>query len=463
MDSINTKVTSPKIIEFEKWLDSFLNFEKTPEKNIFWLRTMEFFCKKLNSPEKSSPCFHVAGSKGKGSISLFIASILTEAGFKAGLYTSPHIIDFLERVTLAGNKLSVTEYEEAADELMAIVKQAEKDEFIKNRPVTWFELVTLFSFLSFRKAKCDYSVYEVGLGGRLDSTNVVSPLCECIGPIELEHTEFLGDTLEKIAYEKGGIIKKGTQAVIAGQEPSVKEVFRKIAEEQNAEIFFCDEEIKNLNFKINKESLLMETSFESRFFSRPVKADLKMIGRVQAENASLAALAVKLSLPEISEETIEKGLSKAALPCRFQVEKNPEHFENIPYLVLDGAHTVKSIRFTMDTMRESGLIKAGGKKEAVLLFACAADKDVKDIAPLFKDSFRKIFLTRPGNVKQSDPQKMINAFSEAGLSFDYDGDFKAQIKKALNEAHETKSVILVTGSFYLAAEALKLLGSLSNY
>lgn len=593
---------SQKIINFEKWLDSYLNFEKTPKKNIFWLETMKFFCRKFGNPENAERCFHVAGSKGKGSVSMFIASILKEAGFNAGLYTSPHILDFLERVSLAGLKFSDEIYEKAADELMETVEAVKEEELPGGRGITWFELVTIFAFLVFRQAKTDFAVYEVGLGGRLDSTNVVDPICACIGPIELEHTEFLGDTVEKIAAEKGGIIKQNSKVVIAKQIPSVRKVFEEIAKERNAELFFVDDEIKNLEFKIEKISLgkddtrtrdtkqqkhnkadalgtareaccefskensllkcsltqtptsdalgivaapeafwsangrmergdaeqriarsersegnaqkknhpVMSVSFEAKYFSRPVHAKLKMLGRFQAQNAALAALAVKIALPEISEETIEKGLSNASLPARFEVVPSPKNYENIPYLVLDGAHTVNSETFTMETMEETGLLEMGadsrdevsgaGKakntddaedtdkadnanlgteqadnaerteqadfdskktdfdsRKPVLLFACAADKDVKDIAPLFKGKFQKIFLTKPGNVKISDTKKMEDAFDENEIPYDFDEDFSSQIKKALDFADEKKSVLLVTGSFYLVAETKKIL------
>lgn len=515
---------SEKIINFEKWLDSYLNFEKTPKKNIFWLETMKFFCQKFGNPESAEPCFHVAGSKGKGSVSMFIASILREAGFKAGLYTSPHILDFLERVSLAGLKFSSEIYEKAADELMRTVEAVKDEELPGGRGITWFELVTIFAFLVFRQAKTDFAVYEVGLGGRLDSTNVVNPICACIGPIELEHTEFLGDTVEKIAAEKGGIIKPNSKVVIAKQIPSVRKVFEEIARQRNAEVFFLDDEIKNLEFRIekiplekkdaeqriarpersegnaqnqNKNIPLTSVSFEAKYFSRPIHAKLRMLGRFQAQNAALAALAVKIALPEISEETIEKGLSSAVLPARFEVVPSPENYVNIPYLVLDGAHTVNSETFTMETMKEAGLLGTDSKgadswtekdskdtdnadkkdktdlsaeqadsdfikadsdfRKPALLFACAADKDVKDIAPLFKGKFQKIFLTKPGSVKISDTKKMEDAFDGNGIPYDFNADFSSQIKKALNFADEKKSVLLVTGSFYLVAEAKKIL------
>ena len=474
------------IQKLESWIDSYLNFEKTPKKNIFWLDTMRFFCEKFGHPEDFAPCFHVAGSKGKGSVSLFIASILDEAGFKTGLYTSPHILDFIERVSSPRGALEEEAYDRAVEEIMSGVQESPTEELPGQRPITWFELVTLFSFLVFRQAKVDWSVFEVGLGGRLDSTNVVNPKVSVITPIELEHTEFLGDTLEKIAYEKGGIIKENTPVVIARQKTSVREVFEKIAKEKHAKAIFVEDFIQDLNFEIkniseciknntkltNDNSLLndncvknhtslqsrnnfslMSVSFSSKIFSHSIKADLQMVGSFQAENVALASLAVKIALPAVSEEIIERGLSKAKLPARFEIIPNPKDFENIPFLILDGAHTPNSVRFTMETMEQ-----VFGKTEAhSLLFACAADKDAKDIAPLFKGKIDSVFLTKPGNVKQSDLNALALAFDEAEIPYDLNEDFESQIKKALARANAKKSILLVTGSFYLVAEVKKIL------
>lgn len=451
--------------DFEVWLDSYLNFEKTPQKNIFWLDTMRFLCEKFQNPENASPCFHVAGSKGKGSVSVFIASILDEAGYKTGLYTSPHILEFFERVSSPRGFFDAETYEKAAKELMEGVSKINEKDFPKGRAVTWFELVTLFAFLTFREAKTDFSVFEVGLGGRLDSTNVIFPVCSCITPLELEHTEFLGDTIGKIAYEKGGIIKEDTPVVIARQKKEARKVLEKIAKEKNARAIFVEDEIKNLGFKIKPmedESEIpepeMEISFSSSFFKRPIRTSLKMLGKFQAENAALASLAVKIAVPEISEEIIERGLKKARLPARFEIIKNPKGFEGIPFLILDGAHTVNSEKFTMETFSSVFGQKSGNSKRT-LLFACAADKDAKDIAPLFKKEFDSVFLTRPGNVKQSDLSALQKAFDEAEIKYDLNEDFENQIKKALENSQREKSILLVTGSFYLISELKKFISN----
>jgi dihydrofolate synthase/folylpolyglutamate synthase len=195
----------------------------------------------------------------------------------------------------------------------------------------------------------------------------------------------------------------------------------------------------------------MSVSFSSKIFSRPVKTTLQLLGKFQAENAALAAIAVKTVLPTISEEVIERGLAKAKLPARFEILENP-------LIVLDGAHTVNSVTFTMETMNQV----FAPFSHRILLFACAADKDAKDIAPLFKNQFDEIFLTKPGDVKQSDLGKLGEAFEQAGLSYDLNEDFKIQIQKAIKKAREEEALLLVTGSFYLVAEVKKILADVNS-
>ncbi len=472
--------------QLQEWLDSYLNFEKTPKKNIFWLDTMKFFCSLFEHPENSAPSIHVAGSKGKGSTSAFITSILEEAGYKTGLYTSPHILDFVERIGRAHGPFEEDIYRKAGQELKDKISRLKSSDLPGERPITWFELVTLYGFLCFREAKTDWNVFEVGLGGRLDSTNVITPKVCCIGPIELEHTEFLGDTLEKIAAEKGGIIKEGVPVIIAKQCPKVKEVFKKIAKEKKAPVYFLDE-IGEAKIKINKlskenlsdstlfntdnnyintESLhnntysqcfdintdkkrplvSMTTALSSRFFNRNLKANLRLLGSFQAQNALMAAVAVKIALPQIDEETIENGLEKAFLPGRFEI------LNSYPPVILDGAHTVNSLGYTLDTFRS---VFQGIKP--VVLFACAADKDMKDMAPLFKDFYSSLYLTIPGLTKQSNLSVLEKEFSNNNLPFTGSDDFTAIIKNALEEADKKKEPLLVTGSFYLVSEVKKIL------
>lgn len=447
--------------DFKNWLDSFLNFERLPTKNIFWLDTIEWLCAQFGDPQKSAPCVHVAGSKGKGSVSRMVSSILTQSGKKTGLYTSPHIKDFYERISQNGELFEDSIYETCAKQMQEKIDALKNGRLPSDRQITWFELVTLYAFLCFREAKTDANVFEVGLGGRLDATNIVHPKISVINTIELEHTEFLGDTLEKIAGEKAGIIKENTPVLCA--EPTsagVKKVFEEAAKKMKAPLYFADELLEELEFSFEKGKqdkndggqYFMNVTMRSKIFSRPIKARLRLLGKVQAQNAFLAAAAVKLAFPEISEETIERGLEKAYLPARFQTIQVKEG----GLLVLDGAHTVNSIKGTMETFNA---IFSDDKRKKNLLFACAADKDVRHIAPLFKNQdgksfFEKCVITKLSSAKQSDPKKTAQAFKECGLNFSLEENYSKAIKESLDAAQKEKAILLATGSFYLAAEIL---------
>ena len=437
---------------FQDWLDDYLNFEQLPQKDIFWLDTIDYLCKRFDNPQDYAPCVHVAGSKGKGSVSKMIACILEEAGYNVGLYSSPHISDFRERICKPSGFFDEKIYEDTIKEMVPNIESILT--LPAERAITWFELVTLYAFLCFKNAKVDWSVFEVGLGGRLDATNIIRPKLCCITPIELEHTEFLGDTLEKIAAEKAGIIKNCTPVIIAQQQKnSVKRVFSEKAFTRHAPCYFVEDLIKNASYSFDEKKKRMNVHFESEIFNRPIDTQMKMLGKTQIQNATMAAIAVRKLLPNLDESIIEKGLSKAQLPGRFEIIEKPNNYKEIPDLILDGAHTCKSINATIDTMN-----KIFGEKKINLLFACAADKDIKDIALLFKYRFNKIFVTRPGDKKQSDIKAEIEAFKNAGLNFSADADYKAMIMKAFEESAAEGSILLVTGSFYLVSEVVAFIG-----
>lgn len=429
----------------QDWLDSYLNFERTPKKNIFWLDTMEFLCRKFHSPQTAVKSIHVAGSKGKGSVSVMIASVMEAAGKHCGLYTSPHILDFSERIGTAAGPLTDDVYESSARELMDSVRDILPEQLPGERPVTWFELVTLFAFLCFRNAGFEWAVYETGLGGRLDSTNVLQPEISVITPVELEHCEFLGNTIGQIAFEKAGIIKTQTPVCLAGQQPAALQVFKKVAAEKKAPMLYVPETVHSrilgyTGYKMNIE-------LTSDLFSRPVQTSLSLPGTFQAQNAATAAATIKSILPEITEEQLETGLSRAFLPGRFEITGTESH-----PVILDGAHTVNSIRYTLETLK---VFTGSMDKKPYLLFACASDKHVEEIAPLFA-GFDSIILTIPGEQKTSDPERLRHAFSSAGLDFTFMEDYRNAIHHALRTAGQNESPLLITGSFYLVAEVKKL-------
>lgn len=442
--------------DFLSWLDSYLNFEKTQTKNIFWLDSMRFLCGKLGNPQDKIPCIHIAGSKGKGSASEMIANILEESGKKCGIYTSPHITDFRERISSPKGFFPDRIYEKSAEKLVSLVDSIPLSDLPGKRPLTWFELVTVFAFLCFEEAGCDFAVYEVGLGGRLDSTNVVKPLLSVIMPIELEHTDFLGGTIEKIAEEKAGIIKENVPCVIARQNFSEAEkVFIEKSREKKSEIIFTKENSRNpeYGFKNGKMNVRFEVS------GRKIKAEMNLLGKVQAENAETSALAVLKLFPGIKTHQIEKGLSKAFLPGRFEVFRSGKKcpgkisFPKREIIVLDGAHTVKSVENTIRTMKE-----VFPERKYILLFSIAGGKDAKDIVPLFKGVFRKIIFTEGKTVRNASSGNLLEIAGRSSVEAENIPEVKNALERVKNLCGKS-DIILVEGSFYLVSEIKEILES----
>ncbi|HZK19840.1 MAG TPA: Mur ligase family protein, partial [Treponemataceae bacterium] len=447
-------------------LNTTLNFEKRPVKGIFWLKTMEFLCNRFDNPQNDYLTFHVAGSKGKGSVSCFISSILDAAGKKCGLFTSPHVSDLRERVGRSDGFFSNEIYNTVIKNIVPSIDSIIPDTLPGKRDPTWFELLTLFSFMCFKQAQVDCAVFETGMGGRLDSTNIILPECCCLTPIELEHCDFLGNTLEKIAAEKAGIIKQDTPVFSAIQTEGVKSVFKTIAAKKNAPLYFVDEivdfiKIDNPTYSFKKRFSMRATLGCSKYFSRPLNITLQMPGEFQVWNAALAAITVKSRFPKITEKQIEKGIALAKLPGRFEVCRYNISEHNLA-VVFDGAHTVASIQLTLENFYT--YFGQGGE----LLFACAADKKIDKMAEAICSSncqFNSITLTRPGENKNSNYDSMVVSFSKANtakkghaiITLSANQNFEQAITNAINSAAFSEKPLLVCGSFYLIFEVKKIL------
>ncbi len=439
--------------EFTVWLEGFIDYGRNANKSIDNLKKMEKFARYFGNPQKEFKAIHIAGSKGKGSVSIMIASILSEAAVFAGLYTSPHVMDFRERISNSGIFFQDKEYSDAYEKIIAGF-----NEIIKKEPLIdpgWFEIVTMTAFLLFALQKTEWAVIETGLGGRLDMTNILNPEISVLTPIELEHCNYLGNTIEEIAFEKAGIIKHKTPVVCSRQEDEALKVFKKKAFETDSPFFYLPEIIKTpIAFSVSEKSLKINIEFNNenkigKLFSRTINTELKLLDEVQAENAALAACTVKYLFPQIKEDIIERGLSKAWLPARFEI------LSKIPPVIIDGAHTKNSIALCIKTYSKLKLID----KQGVLIFACAEDKDVKSMAEIFKDKFKKIIITIPGESKKSNIEKTFAEFKDIFQNnvqktvIEKNADYKSVIKNTVAECRLKNLPLLITGSFYLAAEA----------
>jgi dihydrofolate synthase/folylpolyglutamate synthase len=436
--------------ELYSYLLGFVNVEKG-QATVFKLDRMAKLCERLGYPERAYRTIHIAGSKGKGSVSTMIARILEAAGHRTGLYTSPHILRWKERISLAGEEMPEETILRAASEVVPLVEGKGPEDFPGGELPTYFELTTLIAFCAFREALCDRAVIETGLGGRLDSTNVVDSEASVITPIELEHTEYLGDTIPLIAGEKAGIIKGGRPCYLSAQKPEAREVFASVAASKGSPLREVGQLVSVDDISIGEKGTSALIGFApgsplSLRFPSPIRCRTPMIGSIQAQNMALALLASAELEPSLQLEEAVQGLSKAYLPARFQILKDGR-YGGSP-VVLDGAHTVASTLLALESFESL----FPGKK--ALLFACAEDKKHAEMAKALAPRFDRITLTRPGTFKKSDLSALAASFRDAGASYRIIPDHEEAIAKAREEAAELGLPLLVTGSFYLCAEFL---------
>ena len=424
------------------------------------------------NPEKCAPSIHVAGSKGKGSVTSMLAAMLTEAGYRVGRYMSPHVVDIRERLCLGDTYFDEDVYLSAGEELRRIAEERIPSLAGSQRTLfdpsteegcepTFWELLTLLFFLCARYAKCDVMTVETGMGGRLDSTNVLDPLVSVITLIELEHTNILGGTITEIAGEKAGIIKQGKPLVLAKQCGEALEVFRKKAEEKNSPLIYLPETAELTNINVTSQGTGFSLMFKSphllcaanqRFDASPHGSffSIPIPGKVQAENAVTAISALLTAFPLIKRDAIRHGLAKLKIPARF------EKISEEPPFIIDGAHTPESLSRCIETFRS--LYGEGG----VLLFGCASDKDAEAMAKAAHKSFSKIIITTPGNFKASNPEQVYDSFvSVAGeekthLVKDTKDSVMQAVFFAKNSRRGEMLPILGTGSFYLVSEIRKI-------
>jgi dihydrofolate synthase/folylpolyglutamate synthase len=438
------------------WLSRFINLEQGQTPSSFRPERMEILASLAGHPEKSAPLIHVAGSKGKGSVTGMIARVLGAAGFRTARYMSPHVTEYRERITVGDAFFDEVLYAAAGNELRLLVEtlgDKSKPEYRlfnggAGEGPTFFELLTLYFFLCARLGRCDAMAVETGMGGRLDPTNVVDPLASVITVIELEHTEFLGNTLAAVAGEKAGIIKFRKPLILAEQSGEALELFVKTAAAREAPLWYFPDMAAIENLKIHRGgtdfTLVFKNAGEKAL---PLDLSIGIPGEIQAKNAGLAVLALKAAFPSINNEVIRRGLKNFKLPARF------ERVLEDPPVIIDGAHTPKSVELCLNTF--TSLYGTGG----VLIFGCAAGKDAGAMARFLLPHFSRIIITTPGTFKISEPGKVYEIFTRLSQSGGTDGEAVIYIQEtekaiqyALDQSRKQRLPVLGIGSFYLAAE-----------
>lgn len=434
-----------------RWLDGRVNLERTRESRVdpdaFKLDRTRALLTELGEPQQSVRFLHVAGSKGKGSVVEMLGSCLSACGLGVGVYTSPHLMDVRERVRINDQWISEADFVR----LLAKVATAADRMPAKHGEPSYFECMTCLAMVYFAEQAVDVAVLEVGLGGRLDATNVVMPEVTAITAIQLEHANILGDTVEKIAAEKAGIMKPGVPCITMQQEPAVMEVLRAKAEEVGATLEVLGSEVDfSYRFEASPElgphARVCVTSPHSNFehLAVPLK------GEHQALNCGIA-LAMLDRLRERGIDTPERfvaeGLAKTPANGRMEMAWHS------PRIILDGAHTPESLE---------GLVRAIGAHvrydSMVMIFGCAADKDVPGLLAKIDMGADKVIFTRAvDNPRASDPAELRREFEKTSTKMTQVADSLEEAVKIAVRATGRGDLIVVTGSFHLAGEAKRFL------
>jgi len=367
----------------------------------------------LDNPHKQFKSIHVAGTNGKGSTSHMLASVLQEAGYRVGLYTSPHLKDFRERIRINGEVVS-------KEFVIDFIKRNKP--FLESHQLSFFEMTVGMAFDYFAKQKVDVAIIEVGLGGRLDSTNIITPELSIITNIGLDHTQFLGDTLEKIAEEKAGIIKPNIPVVIGETQPQTETVFVEKAKAMQSNIYFADNLIKE---KLN--------------------SDLK--GSYQIHNIKTVILAINILNNkefQVSKVEIQKGLlevvKNTGLKGRWQI------LDYKPKIICDTAHNKDGLTYVMSQLKEEEY------EQLHIVFGVVSDKDLSSILPLLPKS-AKYYLCQPNVQRGLDAEVLKIHFLEYGLKGTVFKNVEDALNIAKSEANEN-DIIFVGGSTFVVAEII---------
>jgi dihydrofolate synthase/folylpolyglutamate synthase len=422
------------------YIYSFVDFSRTHQENLspenFDLSRMVDFMELLGFPQDRFPSIHIAGSKGKGSVSAFCASVLQDAGYKVGLYTSPHLKDFEERIQINQVPIprpTLVDYVEEIKEVVASVPE-----------LTTFEIMTGLGFLYFSRQNVDIAVIEVGLGGRLDATNIITPLLSVITALYLDHTSILGDTIEEIAMEKGGIIKPGIPVVCAPQSEIALGVIKGIAAGNNAP--FIDVQ-KEYPFSITSRSLagqsfrLESTVGKGR---NDVEFSIPLLGSYQVENAVTAIASVDIVREQgfpVREETLHQGLANTKWPARFEVVRQE------PPVIMDSAHNPASMLKLIETVDDFF-----PDHKMILVFGISEDKQLSGMYQAILPRTSYLICTQADHPRAMDPSKLAEEagnFSGIKEVIPVVGD---ALCRAVQLADEN-TLVLVTGSIFVAASA----------
>ncbi len=414
-------------IESVKYIHSLLKFGIRPG-----LNGMDALLHFLGNPHKDLKYVHVAGTNGKGSTSTAISNVLTDAGYKVGLYTSPYVTDFLERVQFCGKPIDKALFAICVEKVKNAVEELEKQDVI----ITEFEALTASAFLCYKELQCDIVVLEVGLGGRLDATNVIeTPLVNIITSLSIDHSAILGNTIEEIAFEKCGTIKENGNVVCSFGQPAgaIKIIEKTVQEKNNTLTIPCESDVE----------ILKSDVFGTEFIYKNKEYFVKMAGEHQVKNMTcvIEACNVLKNYFNLTDDNIRSGISKTILPARVEI------ISEKPLVILDGGHNedgAKAFYNAVSTTLDS-------KAKVVVIAGMMADKAVESsLNPLIKKSDCFICVTpeNPRAMKGEDLSEIAKKYCNNVLVIESPEKSVKFAESMLSD----KDVLCVVGSLYLAGE-----------
>lgn len=401
------------------------------------LSNLSDYLELANHPERNLRVIHIAGTNGKGSVSAYIDSILRQAGYTTALFTSPHLVKINERFRINFKECSDEELILAWCQVKSFMEKGEKQGL---QPLTFFEILFLMGMIIFSQKEIDYCILETGLGGRLDATVLSDPVLSIITSISYDHMEILGDTIEKIAAEKAGIIKNGIPVVAVDEENGAFPVIERTAKEKKSPVYGLKSQDLTI---LKKYENKIDFSINSRYY-KISNLKVKSYASYQVQNAALAALAAHVLLPDLEENVIRNGILEM-----FWAGRMEEIAENV---YVDGAHNPGAVRQIYNSLADSD-------KEWLLLFAVCSDKDYTEmIRILGKIPWKRIYITKIDSARGADTAAVRQCFEEAAgcpiCEFESAGEaFKAALRDRGDEKEEN---LLCLGSLYLVGEIKEL-------
>ncbi|MSP37445.1 MAG: bifunctional folylpolyglutamate synthase/dihydrofolate synthase [Deltaproteobacteria bacterium] len=400
------------------------------------LDRMEKALARFDHPEKKIPSIHIAGTNGKGSTAAMVQRILSVAGYRAALYTSPHLVSFTERMRIGEREISEAEVVALAEEVHRYCDDMEP-------PLTFFEFVTVMALVYFARQEVDIAVIEVGLGGRLDATNVITPLVSAITTIALDHQAYLGSDELSIAREKGGIIKPGVPVVCGTVSGAVAALLKSIAIERAAPAYFLG---VDYGFSLKNDGLFDYTGIK-QYYSN---IELTLRGRHQRANASLALAILELleGRFHVTEENLRIGLATVHWPGRLEVMLER------PTVLLDGAHNCQGVNALVDELTS---LRQGRKIK--LLFATMADKEWELMLDVLAQAVDEVIFTRVDVERSADPRQLADKL-KIDIPHRVVDDSRRGLQMLLDES-QTDDLVVVAGSLYLLGEVRPMLQRLA--